>query len=66
MLDSTDKEISIQRSATHKSAVTQDAKDGSMVHNPTEKTLHENVPVPSNSDDEVSNFDKKQRKGDSA
>ena len=68
MLDSTENDLTMQRSVTEKSAITQEnvvVKEGSMVRNPTEKTLHENVQEQSNYDDEVSTVGKKKRQGDS-
>ena len=42
MLDSTENDLTMQRSVTEKSENVV-VKEGSMVRNPTEKTLHENV-----------------------
>ena len=68
MMDSTENDFTMQRSVTEKSAITNEnivVKEGSMVRNPTEKTLHDNAPEPSNYDDEVSTVGKKKRQGDS-
>ena len=46
MMDSTDNDLTMQRSVTEKSAITNEnvvVKEGSMVRNPTEKTLNDNV-----------------------